>query len=376
MSTKINPPASGQKSKFKMTKFTFFILYFSLFFAIGGLQCKKPTQPDDGKPKKDFIWSVDTLFNPQGFKVIPMYISGSSSKDVWAVGFNEVHQGEIFRFDGNRWTNETPLLPFNHELTSVHVFAPNHVYVVGYKYWFDPELRLQSLILFYNGLTWRVEDVPIGNSLRHIYGRSKNDIWTCGMYGTLFHFNGIQWDKIQCDTIYHLGPIFQTPDGKTFLIKHTKYNPVTADTFMYYFSTIQNNILIDIDSCKTFNDRWGDRVGFKFGVQAMWGISENELYSAGNFIFKYNGSSWNYVFWDDYPFEDIKGTARNNIYAVGLHGTIGYYDGEKWNRIWKYSSTIVDFYSVMPFEDEVFILGYYRGNSYVVRGKVIYIKEE
>ena len=53
---------------------------------------------------------------------------------------------------------------------------------------------------------------------------------------------------------------------------------------------------------------------------------------------------------------------------MGEHGTIRYFDGSIWKRIGDYSSYIVDFYSVMPFEDEIFIGAYQLGVGYVVHG--------
>jgi len=52
------------------------------------------------------------------------------------------------------------------------------------------------------------------------------------------------------------------------------------------------------------------------------------------------------------------------------YGTIRYFNGSSWIRIGDFGSYIVDFYSVMPFKDEIFIGAYQLGVGYVVNGKV------
>jgi hypothetical protein len=111
-------------------------------------------------------------------------------------------------------------------------------------------------------------------------------------------------------------------------------------------------------------------VGYTFGNKAMWGIHGSDIYSAGDAVYNFNGNNWQPATWDDHPYRDIKGTLSNKVFVVGNHGTLRYYNGIDWIRVAKYSNTIVDFYSVMPFEDEIFIGAFQLGDGYVVRGKV------
>jgi hypothetical protein len=68
----------------------------------------------------------------------------------------------------------------------------------------------------------------------------------------------------------------------------------------------------------------------------------------------------------------VRGNRPDNVYAVGYHGYAAYFDGQVWNYITEYENQIVDFVSVQPFDDEVFILADYYDQAYVVRGKITY----
>ena len=101
----------------------------------------------------------------------------------------------------------------------------------------------------------------------------------------------------------------------------------------------------------------------------MIGISENQIYSAGiKGLFEYNGVSNNLIYWDDYYYRDIKNNNKGNIFVVGFHGTINYSINNVWKRISDYSRYDVDFYSIMPFDKEIFIGAYSSGNGYIVHG--------
>jgi hypothetical protein len=103
----------------------------------------------------------------------------------------------------------------------------------------------------------------------------------------------------------------------------------------------------------------------------MWGNSESEIYSAGPELYKLYGNSWRLTAWEgNYKYKDVKGSDWNRIFTVGEHGTIRYFDGSIWKRIGDYSSYVVDFYSVIPFENEIFIGAYQLGEGYVVHGKL------
>ncbi|MCF8242650.1 MAG: hypothetical protein K9J16_14825 [Melioribacteraceae bacterium] len=362
-------------------KLNFFLLitFAASLLLFTALSCDttEPPPPIDDQ-YLEYEWTIDTLKNPNDYGVVPWSIWGSSPQSVWIAGFNLAGQGEIFHWDGVGWDRVTPDLGFNYEVLAVFGFSENDVYAAGSRIIIDTVLHTQSLVLHYDGTTWQRENLPVGSGLKFIHGRNSNDVWACGIEGALYHKTGNQWSKIPFSEKKYLGllsespdlgPIYATPNGQVFLMNEY-YNPKAyGDTAMFYFSKYSNGKWTDLDSCKLVNVDGIPR-GYKFGNKAMWGVTENEIYSAGDAVYRYDGNNWSPVTWDDYSYLDLKITANERIFTVGWHGTIRYFNRNNWLRIPDFSSKIVDFYSIMPFEDEIFIGAYQLGIGYVVRGKL------
>lgn len=365
----------------KKLLFNFLILLLTLL-VLGTVSCDttEPPPPDNNQ-YLEFEWTIDTLKNPNGYGIVPWSMWGSSPQSVWIAGFNLAGQGELFNWDGTLWTRITPDLGFNYEVLSVFGFSENEVYTAGSRLIVDSILHTEPLILKYNGITWQKETVPIGSGLIYIHGSDPSNIWACGYYGSLYHKTGGVWQKLNFDERKYLGPlsvapelgpIYIAPNGEVFLMNKYYNYKVYGDTAMFYFSKYSNNTWQDLDSCRLVNVE-GIATGYKFGDRAMWGISESEIYSASNWagLFKFDGSKWLLTTWESrYEYKDVKGTLSNKVFVVGEHGTIKYFDGSRWLYMPGFMNKIVDFYSVMPFEDEIFIGAYQLGIGYAVRGKL------
>lgn len=337
-----------------------------IVIAMGLYSCKWPTDSLVDYNKK-YVWTIDTLY---GNGAVPWSIWGNSPQNVWAVGFNYYGLGEIFHYTGKSWERVTPNLGFNYELISVLGFSDNDIYVAGSKLVIDTALHSHSLILHYNGSGWSIENIPDGGGLRFMHGRNANDIWACGINGALYHKSATTWTKIPFSKDLNLGPIFESPTGEVYLMSEYYNYPITGDTAMFYFSKYTSNAWTILDSCRLVNID-GIPTGYKFGNNAMWGGSANEIYSIGDAVYKFDGNKWEGLGgYGGYFLKDIKGTSRNNIYLVGEHGTIGYYNGSNWSGITEYSKYLVDFYSIMPFEKEFFIGAYAGGTGMIIHGKI------
>lgn len=324
--------------------------------------------PPDPKITLEYDWEVNNLVNPHGYGVIPWSMWGSSPTDVWAVGFNLAGQGEMFHYNGVSWQRVTPNLGFNYELLSIYGFGTTEVYAVGSEIIIDTTLRTKSLILKYNGTSWQTENIIKGSGLSFLHGYDSNNIWACGIEGALYKKDGNLWQKISFDEKYDLGPIWVAPSGYVFMMYEYYDYPITADTAMFYFSKYNSSAWNILDSCRLVNID-GIPTGYKFAERGMIGISENHIYSAGIAgLFEFNGSDNSLVYWADYYYRDIKKNNGGNVFVVGDHGTIHYSINNQWKHIGDYSRYVVDFYSIMPFENEIFIGAYSGGNGYIIHG--------
>lgn len=323
--------------------------------------------PPDQKTNLEYDWKVDTLFNPHGYGIVPWSMWGSSPTDVWTVGFNLAGQGEMFHYDGFMWKRVTPDLGFNYELLSIFGFGTTEVYAVGSEIIIDTTLQTKSLIIKYNGYSWQKENIIKGSGLTFLHGSDANNIWACGIEGALYKKSGSLWQKMPFNEKYDLGPIWISSSGNVLMMYEYYDYPITADTAMFYFSKYNSSAWNILDSCRLVNID-GIPTGYKFGEKGMIGISENQIYSAGSGLFKFNENLWQVEAWDDYDYKDLKCNTDGIFFAVGGHGTIRYLLNNQWQRIRDYNRYTIDFYSVMPFENEIFIGAYSGGNGYIVHG--------
>jgi hypothetical protein len=139
-------------------------------------------------------------------------VSGTSSNDVWAVGYTidnltYAWQALILHWNGSRWS----IVPgavlgtsFN-ALTRVVAIAPNDVWAVGYS---GTDAIFHTLAEHWDGHSWRAVATPGPGRYDALYGvtaRSATDVWATGYYkegdftyeSLTLHWNGIAWVEIE-----------------------------------------------------------------------------------------------------------------------------------------------------------------------------------
>lgn len=362
-------------SHFNLRKAALVIL--AVFSFILSLDCSKnnPVNPKTEEPQKplEFTWKVDTIVTPRGFYTTDRKIWGSSPTDVWIIGFNTSYMGEIYRFDGKSWNRMTPNFELNADYKDMMGFSSDNIYFAGYT-WATTGInstRFNTLIVHYDGNSFVKVPIPTSEGvLTHIWGRNPRDIWACGTKGLLYHFDGVNWTLMKQNTGVDLGPIFGTGESDVYMVSESNdYKLIDSlhGASTVYFSTLESGNWVVKDSCRLHVES-GVSYGYTFGRNSMWGTSRTELYSIVDRIYKYDGMKWNVNGWVYNEVKDIRGTGPDDIYVVGMHGYISHFDGKQWKSIREYEDTIANFFSVQPFKNEIFILVYYLGDAYVVRG--------
>ena len=149
-----------------------------------------------------------------------------------------------------------------------------------------------SLIIHYDGIRWKEEEIERGAPLNDTRGSSANDIWAVGSNKTVYHYNGINWIK---DTVIQL----MLPNGIQFgsvaSLNSTTYligSYVNSNYYqVFYFISYKNSAWYVIDSFEVSASQT------KFGTSYLWASPNNNLYSCGyDGIFKWNNYSWINVF--------------------------------------------------------------------------------
>lgn len=261
----------------KQLKSSSFILFLILLLFV---KCDTTEPPiNSGNQQKEYRWTETKLIQPQGKGVVPTAIWGSDTNDVWAVGWNTSHQGEIFHYDGIEWKNVTPFIPLNDEYMDVFGFGKNDLYVVGDSYWMQPNnILLSSLILHYDGTNWSVtlNDSTGQGYLWKIHGNSKNNIWAVGGNGSVYHYNGITWVRKPFIDSLDVYSVFCLANNQVYMIYEYDNRQVHDGWRILYFGDYINDWIVQKDTCKLTVVN-GDLKGYKFGYKAMWGVANDKL---------------------------------------------------------------------------------------------------
>lgn len=126
-------------------------------------------------------------------------IWGSSRNNVFATGTSGV-----FHYDGNNWNKiDTGFEGF---YRSVWGSSETDVYLAG------------SSLLHFDGEYWTQLDTGIDQGIRTICGRSANDIYALAHEGTLYHYDGTEWNEaFRCEAIL-LYDVWVSPDRGVFVV--------------------------------------------------------------------------------------------------------------------------------------------------------------
>ena len=128
-------------------------------------------------------------------------VSGTSSKDVWAVGEHDIsgHYGTLIEhWNGSRWI-QIPSPPERGFLSDVVALNARNAWAVGVA---GTNTGYVSLIEHWDGDLWSVVPSPNGsgnNWLNAISGRSGSSIWAVGWHGNAYnkalmeYWDGVDW---------------------------------------------------------------------------------------------------------------------------------------------------------------------------------------
>lgn len=232
-------------------------------------------------------------------------ISGTSSSDVWAVGYfsnstpaPEVFQDLMMHWNGSSWQQSAPLNLSTslNDLWDVEAVAANNVWAVGAYH----DITSKAALFHYNGSAWTntpLSPITGGAFLRAIHAVSPSDIWAAGGKSGatdfppyVIHYNGSSWSEV------------------------TVPNP----DYRSHFNDIHG----------TANDLWA--VGYK-------GNTVGQFHS---FVMHWNGSNWteislpSSVVTPQTQLRSVKMTSASDVWAIGTFAAGGtftiHWDGTAW----------------------------------------------
>jgi hypothetical protein len=251
-------------------------------------------------------------------------IWGTSSSDIWAVGYN----GAISHWDGRQWTVHPS--GTTARLMAVWGYDEEHVWVVGEG----------GLIRFWDGSAWTTQSSPTTFYLHAVWGTAPNNVWAAGVGGYIVHWDGNAWSVQVPGGGNGLGGLWGSDSNNVWTVGGNgtikKWNGQTWTTqvsgtsvaLQDVWGTDANNVWAVSSSIVRWNgSQWAPMSAPNGGqsLYAVWGADANNVWVAGfnGTLLKWNGSSWaNQSTNQSFIGYGLWGTDANNVWLAGTAGTI------------------------------------------------------
>ncbi|MGD8306255.1 MAG: hypothetical protein PVF17_06345 [Ignavibacteria bacterium] len=327
-----------------------------LLIAVNCNTTEPPT--NNTKPgRRDYEWTVDTLFLPfNSFTDI----TGTSPTDVWACGPGGDLDKTFYHFDGQNWNSDLVSRPFSPK--SISSISHNNVWSSG----------LTGRIWKFNGQNWEqnYQHNVNGNydiAFESIIVISPSKILVAGQYfvnpdywGIILRYTGTEWVQLNISQIRTaFADVKASDNGKIYLWG------VTNEQFSesrYKFYELEGENLTEIYNGSQSTDA-------EYG--SLLQISNKTYFIIGYDFFSYNGNNFSKVgrLSDDSKFLNVGwGRSVKDVF-IGMRDGVAHYNGENTAYIFQSSENIFVRNGII-FDKEVFFIGRTNGNNLLIHGKL------
>jgi hypothetical protein len=253
------------------------------------------------------IWAVGEIFTEDTYTY--------DSNGVWQQPYNAVH------WDGNEWELKRIIVNFRDNptfipLEGIYAFASNDIWMVG------------SLPIHGNGTNWEIYDVrEITNSslsLSKAWGTSSEDMYFVGRAGSIAHYNGSSWSKIESGTELDLYDIWGDKNEQT-----GEYEILAVGAKLLQST---DRVIISI---KPYSSQILSNNGIDWSLKGIWFRSKKKYYVVGSGIYFKNElgvSDWDSELdsLTNYYSHSIRGKEINDIIISGAYNDVLHYNGVNW----------------------------------------------
>ena len=278
-----------------------------------------------------FSWTIDTLGNPQYGSSALRDVAIIDQDNIWAVGeiylpdpdsswdgtggegFNAVH------WNGTRWQ---PLhIPAVTAWGSQTRGPINTVFVTPEQdVWMFSDAGSYAK---WDGFSWESAYVPQRQgSIRAMWGSSSNNLYFVGTNGTIVHYDGATFTRVASGTELDFTDIWGAKDPSKILAVANDQNYTTLQT-----------ILVQIEDSAV---RSVALVPLTYPLSTVWFLPNRHYYVGGSGL--YEKERLSDEFWANnlysitrYYVTRIRGTALNDVWAVGAYGEVLHWNGLRWH---------------------------------------------
>ncbi|MBZ0199167.1 MAG: glucosyl transferase [Ignavibacteriaceae bacterium] len=205
----------------------------------------------------------------------------------------------------------------------------------------------------------------LNGSINKIWGTSSSDLYAVGNNGSIAHYDGSNWTKIESGTTLHVYDITgdynkATNDYEILLVAAKKWESAEKKILK-----LKNNAVEEISSLGVPN---GSLHGIWFRNNKQYLVVGNGIYTKTNL----NENEWNagLTALTRYYTYAIRGSALNNIFICGSFGEMLHFSGNSWHSFKNIPRFFdADFYNIDVKNDIVAAVGQRFNSGCIVIGK-------
>jgi len=261
-----------------------------------------------------FSWTIDTL------GICGSYLNDVAivnENNIWVVGNIETDEGEYnaAHWNGSEW--ELIEIINTADLYSIFYFSENDIWVTKYSY-----------PVHWDGITWtqyNLTDLGIsGSSGQAIWGTSSSNMYFVGLYGSIVHYDGVNFMQMESGTDIHLRDIHGTYDEEHIFV--TGHNILGESIALRFNNGIWN---IMYEGTDLFSEPYGR-------MKSVDILEEYVLFGCTEGIWKFNYITNNDVLltledlsWDN-SINQVFANAPNDIIIISNWGMVNHFNSENW----------------------------------------------
>jgi hypothetical protein len=215
-------------------------------------------------------------------------------------------------------------------------------------------------LVIWDGFGFSQECLPSGlilGTLRKIWVSPSSDVYLVGDRGTIVHWDGTSWQRIESGTDVNINDVWGAVDllsGETRI-----YAGATT------FGSTGERLLLEIHADGTTSSlSWEPQRS----IESVWFVSPDKVFVAGGSVFVGKPGGWEEVSeLSIYYSERVRGSDRNNAFVVGHFGQVGHFNGMSWRYYPEFFANGI-YYSVNVTENVIVAVGQIGGRAAILRG--------
>jgi len=342
------------------------VMMFLLCLIFSCEDCITNSEEEPDTTSHNFIWEIDEVGKPG---TLFRDVFAISEDNFWAVGNIETDSGEYnaSHWNGTKW-ELLGIYSNTADLYSIHYFSENDIWVTSH-----------CLPLHWDGNEWtryHLNNMGInacaGNA---IWGTSSSNMYFVGLEGSIVHYDGQNFVKMESGTDINLLDVWGTSDDNIWVCG---WNECTGESVILHFDGSDWSRFYEWTPSTGSNPV--PRDSLRLMITSLWSDPDqpDTLVAVGGwgaFHVPTSGAvpvRWSYPWrWDlgtgdpmGFP-QRVRGSRANNIFVVGQRNSILHYNGHTWHNylewynptlegVWFRSVAVHERFAVMVGENVVY----------------------